>query len=252
MKLSLNKGIIRIYGDSLSMPRIGEGICLTDTYPELLKTFYSNLWKDEVFLCNRSRFGNTITLASEDLRQDSLNFGKPGGEVLIMQIGICDCAPRPIPSWMASLIKELPEKLKNKVNNLIYRLRPVIQKIVYWRNTPPEVFRKFYLELIERYSIEFNKVYIINIPPSFIEIEKRSPGFNFSIELYNQIISNVVKQAAKQNIFLVDVFNKIRLSANNRTEYVIQKDGHHITIEGHKLYAQMIIDQELSELSSIE
>jgi len=243
----LNKNVIRIYGDSISMPRIFEGVSFLETYPELIKYQCQALWGEEAFLYNRSRYDATIRVISQELRQDTLNFGKPGGRILIVQVGICDCAPRPIPDFIKDFISRVSVQLRIKLVSIIHHNRARIQKRIFWRETKEADFESMYINLIKDYAQDFERVYVINIPPTNNTIEKHSPGLSRSISLYNGLIFKAVKINNYDNVIVIDVFKAIS-ETNDVNKYIIEKDGHHLTADGHLLYASMIIDQEKTHL----
>src|SRR4051812_21359935 len=86
-----------VYGDSLGMPRASDGISYDRTYAELLRETCEDLIPGmQVDLYNRSRSAGTVVSLCDAYREDMIYFGRPGG-VLIVQCGVCDCAPRPVP-----------------------------------------------------------------------------------------------------------------------------------------------------------
>src|SRR5262249_54938798 len=142
--------LIRIYGDSLSMPRSFIGVPFRKTYAEQVAEACEQLWGTRVYLYNRARFDATIAMVEEDYRRDSINFGTPGGRLLVIQCGVCDCAPRPIPPRMRTAIGYLPPPIRSRIIAGIHRNRPHIQRLRLWRNTSPEAFTANYRELLLR------------------------------------------------------------------------------------------------------
>jgi len=88
--------LIRLYGDSLSMPRIVDGIRYIDSFPELLRQGLSELHPGaDVLLYNRSMGGAPIGELQQQWENNTFYFG-PGGHLLVVQVGVVDCAPRPL------------------------------------------------------------------------------------------------------------------------------------------------------------
>lgn len=239
-KLSL----IRVYGDSLSLPRIFEGVAFDATYPEQITRALETQMNRSFYLYNRSRFDANIKGVYSDFYRDSLNFGIPGGRILIIQCGVCDCAPRPIPPLVRRFIGKLPLRLKKSIVTFIHNNRSKIQRICFWRTTSILDFESTYFKLLEEGNKSFQSVYVINIPPTNSNTEDQSPGFSASILAYNSAIFEVIKRLGASNIYLIDVFSKIK-NSNNIDHFIVKADGHHITKAGHDLYAQLILEKEL-------
>ena len=88
------------------------------------------------------------------------------------------------------------------------------------------------------------RVYVINIPPTNETTEAHTPGFSDSIKLYNELIHNAAQSVPSANVFLIDVFRAIHTMPKGISTHIIKSDGHHITLEGHKLYAHLIMTNE--------
>jgi hypothetical protein len=236
--------LIRVYGDSLSMPRSFIGVPFRKTYAEQVSQACEEIWAARVYLYNRARFDATIAMVAEDYRRDSINFGNPGGRILIVQCGVCDCAPRPIPPRLRAAINHVPGPLRSKIVDGLHRNRAQIQRFRLWRNTSPDEFTAKYHQLLTQASAEFERVYAINIAPTNAAIEAHSPGFSASIVMYNALIEQAVTSVQRPNIELVDVYHAILDRPESINHYIVEADGHHITASGHDLYARLIIEKE--------
>src|ERR1041384_6685325 len=91
--------VIRVYGDSLALPRAANNIRCDQTYPDRLRKFLATARSSEVSFYNRAPGGAEIEALYKEFVSDSTYFGKTKG-ILIVQCGIVDCAPRPIPPWV--------------------------------------------------------------------------------------------------------------------------------------------------------
>ena len=58
---------------------------------------------------------------------------------------------------------------------------------------------------------------------------------------YNGLIEQSVRATGKENIRLIDVHAAIQQSENGIRRFINQNDGHHITAEGHQLYADLLV-----------
>lgn len=247
--------LIRVYGDSLTCPRISSDISYYDIYQELLADEYRHEWPHKlVHLTTRSRPDAPITeLYEESYLRDSVYFGKMSTDVLIIHCGICDCAPRPIPRWVRNLIGKSPGKIKRRIIWLLHNYRARILKAGYlWRLTKPEAFRETYYDWMKKAVQEARLVYAINILPTIPSIESHSPGLGSSIVLFNQIISDVVKSIDAKNLFLVDVHKEILSRPNGVETFVDQGDGHHLTFDGHVLLHQLLSNLTMTHLREVQ
>lgn len=242
----MNKNLIRVYGDSLSLPRCSENIDFLSTYPEILKKELSLKRNTEIYLYNRSKIRETITKARQAISDDNCYF-HTGNGILIIQIGLCDCAPRPIPDKVRTKISDLPEFFKKKVISFLHKNRSSIQKVKYWNYTEKEIYRENYYNLLNEVSELFEYIFCINIPPTNSKIEEHSSGLTLNIENYNQIIEEVIGSLNKKNIHLIDVYAKAKAESDEKgfNKYVL-KDGQHITEEGHLLYSRLILEKIIS------
>src|SRR5262249_18582347 len=146
-----------------------------------------------VHLYNRSRGGASIARLIEDYQMDAAYFGQQSNDFLIIQCGVVDCAPRPLPTTLRALVSRLPKHLRSKVIRFLHDNRAFfVSKGPTWRVARPSSFMKAYQYWLERAVKECDRIYCVNIAPTTDEIESRSPGFSESIELYNRLIEEAV------------------------------------------------------------
>ena len=246
--------LIRVYGDSLTCPRIDLGIPYFDIYQELLADRCRIEWPNAtVYVTTRSRPDAPITeLYEEAYIRDSIYFGKMSTDVLIIHCGICDCAPRPIPRWVRNLIGGFPQKILNLIIGIIHNSRARILRAGFlWRLTKPDVFRVTYIDWLRKAAQDCRLVYAINIAPTTHSNEMHSPGLSSSISLFDHFISDAVKFVAAKNIFLIDAHREIISKTNGVMTYIDQADGHHLTREGHILYSNLLTDLTVNHLNDI-
>lgn len=237
--------LIRVVGDSLSMPRATEGIAYRQTYAELVRERVQALNRyRSVDLYNRSRGGARIETLWEDFKIDSFAFGGNGGELLVIQSGVVDCAPRPVSRVIRKGIGLLPSGLKTRAIKFLHDNRAaLLSKGFVFRETPPQKFAELYATWIAQACAEFKWVYAINVAPTNDLIEGRSPGFGASVRQYNSIIAQVCGASGKSNVRVIDVHQAVLQSAGGVSRYINAKDGHHLTAEGHRLYCDLIFSQ---------
>lgn len=230
--------IIRVYGDSLSLPRRGIGLSHPDTYPELLRSALG-----DVQLYNRSRGGVTLpVMAREMFEPDCTYFDREDETLLVLQLGVVDCAPRPIPRWLRGGISRLPPRLQKPVIGWLHDHRAaLLGRGLAWRMTPPEVFAAVYRRLLEHARGRFRHTLCLNIAPTNPGIEAHSPGFGASIALYNTRLAELVGSLQAPEVELVDVHRLILEQPEGLDHFVCPEDGHHITAAGHQLYCRAIL-----------
>lgn len=238
--------LIRVYGDSLSMPRETEAVRYFQTYGELISEDIQKRSLDaKVTLYNRSFSEASAPALLAAYRSDAFYFGTPGGDFAVLQCGVVDCAPRPLPPKLRSVISRLPATLRNPIVNFLHKNRAsLLRNGLLWRTTPPGLFLESMSELVNLMTRDFSRVYVINIAPTTAEIEARSPGFSESIELYNGFIDQAVKQATMEAAILIDVHHAILARPAKTSGLISELDGHHITPAAHQLYADAILEYE--------
>ena len=238
--------LIRVYGDSLSMPRQSEGVHYSQTYPELLVAAWRKQAPEPaITLYNRSYSDASALRVLETYRSDAFYFGCPGGDVGILQCGIVDCAPRPLPPKVRSIVSRMPAAARGSIVSFIHANRAsMLRSGLIWRVTPPKVFLETMIAILKMGAHEFARFYVINIAPTTLDIEARSPGLSESIRHYNSLIENAVSAVAATNVRIIDVHDLIYSAAGGIDNFISRIDGHHISAEAHRLYADAILAHE--------
>jgi hypothetical protein len=238
--------LVRVYGDSLSMPRQSEGVKYFQTYPELLLAAWKHqVPESEIALYNRSYSDANAVRLLETYRSDAFYFGRPGGDIAILQCGIVDCAPRPIPPKVRSIVSRLPASIRDRFASFIHNNRAaMLRSGLIWRVTPPRLFLKTLTATLNLAAPDFSRVYVINIAPTTPATEARSPGLSESIRNYNSLIEEVVHAVAARNIHIIDVHKLISSEPSHIESLISPVDGHHISAIAHRLYADAILANE--------
>jgi hypothetical protein len=243
--------LVRVYGDSLSLPRASGGIGHRQTYAEMLVENIRAQYPSIALSCyNRSGGGMTIASLHERYLHDCSYFGTPQHQVLILQCGIVDCAPRPIPAFLRKLIGKLPGRVRAPITGLLHYARPWLLKAgLSWRLTSPRVFAAMLARWLAHAACQSERVYVVNIAPTIPSIAAHSPGFEQSIVAYNAHIAAAVAAAPSDTVVLIDVHEAIARRGNVAT-WISPSDGHHITGEGNLLYSELILQHELPRLGA--
>lgn len=237
--------LIRVYGDSLSLPRASEGIEIADTYPELLRNRIEQQDSEiTVRVFNRSVGGASISELYQQFLKDREYFGHDCGGIVVVQSGIVDCAPRPIPPTLKQWIGRMPRLIRWPIVKFLHHARPYLMRAgISWRSTEIERFESSLRQWLSELTRPSARVYVINIAPTTEKMDRHSPGLAKSISRYNEPIAKVVATLRANSIRMIDVHGSISRQ-KNICDYVNPTDGHHITIDGHKLYADLIFTEE--------
>ena len=246
MAVPASSRLLAVYGDSLAMPRVTDGVAYADTYPEVLRAALERADGAPIDLYNRSRGGVTIRTLYEDWANDATYFGPAPSGIAVIQCGIVDCAPRPAPRIVRRGLGAMPGPVQRRAIRFLHDHRSTLLRTgSVWRRTRPTVFSAVLRDWLRQASAQVGSLYVLTIAPTTEAMEAHSPGLAGSIERYNELIAHAVGAAASRHVQLVDVHTEILAQPDGVTRYVNQADGHHITTEGHALYARMLLEREL-------
>jgi hypothetical protein len=237
--------LLAVYGDSLSLPRAVLGVGLPDTYAERVAARLSAI-TGPTRLYNRSLPGLPVKAIREHLERDLWYFGTQSPSCCVIQVGIVDCAPRSVPARLKQRIDRLPGPVRTIVVRVMRRLKPhLLRREIFTRETEPDAFRQHLSAMVTAALGSFDSVCVLNICPNHPAIAERSPGLPESIGLYNGLIASVVASARSDQVHLVDVHAAIL--EGDLDLLVNRDDGHHITAQGHAIYADALDRALLAE-----
>lgn len=234
--------LIRIYGDSLSLPRPGDALWPEQTSGELLRAgLLAANPSSSVSVFNRSRGGATAEDLCQLYLQDVGYFGRDCDGLIVVQCGVVDCAPRPVPPKLRDGIARLPVLLRWPVAKALHFLRPLLLRAgLSWRSATPERFESTMREWLAALSKEKAPVYLVNITPALPSVESHSPGLGASIVQYNGILARC---AAGAGVALIDAHTAIASQQARLQEFLTPADGYHLTASAHRLVADLILDR---------
>ena len=137
----------------------------------------------------------------------------------------------------------MPSVFRNKIIKYIHKNRARLLKrgFIYY-HTQKSKYQNILTEWLNNAIEQFDKIIIFTIAPTNDKTEMHSPGFSSSITAYNNIITSVVKERASNKIVLIDTFSVINTNKDLIQKYITEIDGHHLTSEGHGLYASKLIE----------
>jgi len=231
--------IVAVIGDSLPLPRQYQGVEFYQTYPYLLAQWLreqgcpAEVWEN-------AEVGMPITGLLKVYSEYRIYVGRHQQGIGIAHLGVVDCSPRPVPLSVRRIIGRLPGVLRSSMVRFLHHYR--VQLLRYGPGflfTRPKEFRTSYRKLLGRMAEDFGHIYAVNIIPPGPYFEFRSPGVGRKIEEYNRIIAEVVQSV--ERVALVDIWKACR-QPGALERYVSEHDGHHLSVAGHRLIFEMIID----------
>lgn len=205
---------ILVAGDSLGLPRPHRINNYSPEETELAVRYentYSSIINRELMkhcnmnpfieMINRSKRAQTIVGVNQEF-VDHLFFYEP--DVIIMQVGIVDC-------WFRENLggKQMVDRMSYKQN---------LTRI---------------LELLAQRPA--CKLIIIGIAPTSVKMQKKYPGLNREIRLYNHVLKSNVDH---KTVFYIDIEKHIK--PQQAQEYLLP-DDQHLNREGNRLVADLAI-----------
>jgi lysophospholipase L1-like esterase len=217
-----------LLGDSLCLPRNEneKRVRYECLYPVLLNN------SSGLQIINFSRRSKTIV----DIRSEIGEIVLYEPKVVILHIGIVDCAPRIFSKKEKIMYSRFPRILRDFVIRNRKKRRTNIQgknplRKVY---VNPELFKKTYLEVISMLRQELCDLRIIIIPISgyLNRLELKSKGFKHNIDLYNQLLYQISNET---NCELLNNSDMLLSS-----EYYVD-DYYHLSETGHIAFFERLL-----------
>lgn len=215
----MDKRRILIVGDSTALPREEVNYCNTWVY--LLKKELTNYTIENV-----SKWGETTNSL---IGREKLEWYNPN--IIILQLGICDCAPRLLTKLERKILSYLPPKTVAVYVSIIKTIR---KKSIDRATVDSDAFMENinrYISRAEKLNVE--KIIIIGILNSGKKYQMKNPSIQNSIDIYNNILLECTN---KSNII---TFLEMNLPENEVDEITIE-DGFHYNDKGHKLIYEKI------------
>lgn len=236
----MNDMLIRIYGDSISLPRYTQGIDLLDTWPEKLRKMFEEYSGGNVSIFNRSLGGGSIKEIFKIYSRDAGYFDGSNSTVIFF-LGIVDCAPRPIPKWTRMLVGKLPWARRQMIVKFLHNNRSRIQKIKYYNITSKQKFKSLYEKMVELAGAQGNQVLLVSIGPVSDNMKRHSFGLEKEINAYNNIIKNIC--ASHDNAKMIAIQDNLlykEYCSKYQDSEIFLNDAHHYTNLGNEMVAKII------------
>ncbi|MCO5949298.1 SGNH/GDSL hydrolase family protein [Mucilaginibacter flavidus] len=205
---------ITIIGDSLAYNR-PDGLDNNLRWPALLKEKLPGYQINNLSLGSSTsdRFRKVGALLSDT-------------DILIVQIGIVDCAPRLFTMLENKIIARLPSFISKRIIAQVKKKRTQSTNRSYVK---PEIFERNLLELFNTFARKV--VLYVKILPAGKRFVSLNPTIQSAITQYNAIIDKCAKDY--KHVHLID------LKLNDIDDYTLE-DGYHLNAKGHLLISELI------------
>jgi lysophospholipase L1-like esterase len=222
----MSKRIILI-GDSLLMPRIRQGLDYEDTYGYLV---FKALKDHEVII--KGKYSNDTSVQSKpNVLRVEIEYLNP--DMVFVQLGIVDCAPRLFSKIEKYALKALPSFLRQGIINFCSERRRFFTKMFPKVYVKKDDFETNMRKILEAIKICDATPVIINIARTSEENESRSFNYDNNTIEYNEILFKLSKEYGCQ---LIDFYNIIKTEPSCQLP-----DGVHLSKEGNRRLADEII-----------
>jgi lysophospholipase L1-like esterase len=163
-------------------------------------------------------------------------------EVVVVHVGIVDCAPRVFLRRERQFVENLrPAFLRESILRNVHRHRPAIVNVRKKVYVPAQRFNSLAAQVIERAKqSKLRSLVIVNIITPPAEMDERSPGFIRNVGIYNEILRS---HARGTGVHLIDIDQMIKDAGGVERLTV---DGIHINETGHAMLAGEIENHVLS------
>jgi lysophospholipase L1-like esterase len=227
---------IAILADSLALPRedVGGDELLEVTYPFLLdQSLRRRFGAAAPIIFERGMRRRTIEYVLDEWNE-LVELRKP--QIVIVHVGIVDCAPRVFLRREASFVANIRfASLRDRIFKFTHDHR---RRIVQFRRkvyVPLPRFERLVQQVVEKArETGVQSLVFINIirPPD--AVEERSPGFQSNVIAYNQVLQDQTKHD------FVSVIDLNRMVYGGGGPETLMVDGIHLNERGHALLAQQL------------
>ena len=205
--------------DSLGLPR--PGIMYSDTWISMLRQCHPDI----EFISDFHRNATTDILSEWDYGEHLL-FYKP--DSIILQLGICDCAPRYIrsKSLLYKILNNIPQKIASFLWIIIKFFRA---RNIKYADVLPDKFEKNILTYLEKCAeCNVKQIIVVKIARPTEVMLKANPSINNAINVYNNILDRIPQYYSFVQI--IDPLNKPE-------EEYYTNDGYHPSCKGNQKIA---------------
>lgn len=220
---------ILILGDSLPFPRPHKGQPVDVTWPTLIK---AQLPGADVWLRATPRSCILDVIKEFFFFTDSL----PDFDVIIVQTGIVDCAPRPYSRWIYKFLETFLGMVR------LRKIERFSHDHLLWLYGHPWVsqnaFAKAIRQMVETTHEKNPALTTLFVPiaPPTRTIVGTLPGIDHAAALYNKILEREMYALGGEfPCHCVQPFT------NSDPFEITIEDGHHLSVTGHRLIAEALV-----------
>jgi len=227
---------VLLLADSLCMPREDEDnqgpILPHQTYGSLLEARASELGWQVTVDAERAR-----TIIDVNGGLGGWLRGLAPSDVVIIQVGVVDCAPRVLTAAEHRLLEKLrPRWLQKVILRFIHHYRARLVRMRRHVYVPLPLFEQLFAQTLRLLVASgARKVGVVAIAPTLPQVTERSPGFAENIELYSESLRALCEREGASFI------DPIAGQPATALPTLIRRDGHHLTVEGNALYADALM-----------
>ena len=232
---------IVVMADSLAMAREGEtNVPFEATYPYLLDQSLRRCLRSEApLVIERGMRRRTIEYVLDEW-YELVDLRRP--EVVVVHVGIVDCAPRVFLRRERQFVENLrPTFLREAILSNVHKHRRAIvnmRKKVY---VPADRFNALVGQVMAKAKeSKLRSLVMVNIITPPAEMDERSPGFIRNVGVYNEILK---AHAEANGVHLIDIDRMIK-EAGGVEQLTV--DGIHLNETGHAMLANEIEQHVLS------
>ena len=235
-------------GDSLALPRSDpqDVVRWEETWPYQLNCLLRESAIDaEVINCGSRR--RTVDTLVSGFEEDVV-LKRP--DVVILQVGVVDCAPRVISRRLRKMMAFLPPKLRERIirRRSANRVRIIERDPLRRVYTKPDSFSEFLSGLIVRLEALDRQPRVIVLPiiGDAALMERKSPGFGANVELYNGLWMRFCEAAGAIWVSPDEI-----VGGTHRTDFLCA-DGVHLTPKGNHRVASVLVGRILVRSKPID
>ena len=161
---------------------------------------------------------------------DCLEYYNP--KIVIIQIGIVDCAPRLLYNYEEKIVRILPRY----INRIYLKLSKIFRRSSARKAyVKPEVFKLNFENYFQRALLsKIEVIYVFKIMRAGSKYTKLNNKVQEAIIRYNKIIDELAEKYGIVKV--IDV-----LSENEEVDKITIEDGYHINYKGHEIVANKLI-----------